>query len=91
VTDGAARVGAVAGVTGVVTPFADSPAAAALRAKDGRGLLVQARLGDLSGDALDTATDAVEAELRTLGPALRSAAGTGGHHARWPACTTGWA
>ncbi|MEV4619301.1 MMPL family transporter [Asanoa sp. NPDC049573] len=73
VTDGAARVAAVAGVTGVVTPFADSPAAAALRATDGRGLLVQARLGELDGDALGTATDAVEAELRTLGPALVAA------------------
>ncbi|MEV4534360.1 MMPL family transporter [Asanoa sp. NPDC049518] len=73
VTDAAGKLGAVSGITGVVTPYVESPAAAALRATDGRGLLVQARLADLTGDDLDAATDGAVAELRALGPALRSA------------------
>ncbi|GAA1897255.1 MMPL family transporter [Asanoa iriomotensis] len=73
VSDAAAQLSTVSGIGAVVTPYVGSPAAAALRATDGRGLLVQARLAELSGDDLDTATDAAVERLRALGPALRAA------------------
>jgi RND superfamily putative drug exporter len=73
VTAAAADLSRIGGVASVVTPYGGGlpPAqASTLIAKDHRGLLIQARLGQLSDDSVTPTTDAVAARLHALGTDL---------------------
>jgi RND superfamily putative drug exporter len=66
----------VPGVTKVVTPYdAGLPPAhaAAMLARDGHGLVVQATIADLTGGARNTTVDALSTRLHALAPALAAA------------------
>jgi len=73
VTATAADLGRIAGVDSVLTPYGTNSINPALVANDHRGVLIRATLTNLDGDAADTASDAVIAGLRSVGPALTSA------------------
>ena len=80
VTAAAADVSRITGVASVITPYADGlpPAqAAALIAKDHRGVLIQARLGELADGSVTTTTDAVAGRLHALGTDLGAELGPG--------------
>jgi RND superfamily putative drug exporter len=76
VAQAATDLAQVAGVQSVTTPYtANDPT---LLAKDGRGLLIQVKLGDLSDDATRTATGAIGDRLRALAPPLNASVLVGG-------------
>jgi putative drug exporter of the RND superfamily len=80
VTAAAAKLSQIPGVEAALTPYTAgaSPAqAAAYVAKDQHGLLIEAKLADRTGDAYDTLSDAVVAQLRAVGPSLAAAGVTG--------------
>jgi RND superfamily putative drug exporter len=72
VTTAANDLARIQGVSSVVTPYGQLPAAqaAAMIAKDHRGLVIQARLGQLTGGAVTSTTDAVAARMHALGADL---------------------